>query len=87
MATQAKAPPAGAKEVPHIMLEIPYSSKLVIPAHLAGALLPYIRVVLVQYNTELQRDIYQLSTENIHFMVLSAEDMISATVTAALAGG
>lgn len=77
--------PQAKQEEPNILLEIPYSTKMILPARMAGEFLPFIRTMEERY--ESGGYTYKLSSEGISFKLLSADTMTAAMVTAALTTG
>ncbi len=84
MAARTTAPQPKQEE-PHILLEIPYSTKLVLPASMAGEFLPHIRCMEEKYDQGAYR--YRFSDEPPSFKLLSASVITAAAVTAALTTG
>ncbi len=73
------------QEEPNILLELPYSTKMILPARMAGEFLPHIRIVVEKYDSGGYT--YTLSGEELCFKLLSADTMTAAMVTAALTTG
>jgi len=78
--------PQPKQEEPNILLELPYGTKMIIPARLAGEFLPHIRIMVEKYESS-GGYTYTLSDDEIRFKLLSADTMTAAMVTAALTTG
>lgn len=84
MAARTTAPQPKQEE-PHIILEVPWNTRLTLPASMAGEFLPHIRFMKEKYEQGVST--YTFSDEPPTFKLLSASAITAAAVTAALTTG